>query len=289
MTGKITLAAIAVKTTIAMLLICSPASAQGNTDKGLADQLQQQYKLSNTVLVVQQEGIVGVPPARVLVAESTFKDGALHSPGRGQVLVLGTDLRRFPRGDKLHVSEISVSVKKDKVVLHLEECPECNGNDYAYRAYLAFEFPKGYLTSADAGQIEDVIAQALTIENGSAQQSQPAALAADQPSQSSPSPADQPPQPAPLTNDDIVKMVQAHLSDSVIIAKIKSSSCAFDASPDALINLKQAGASSHVLQAIIEAAAPPPATSSNPEPANTKATIARKIFESVSKTISGSL
>jgi len=79
------------------------------------------------------------------------------------------------------------------------------------------------------------------------------------------------------------------LSDSVIIAKIKSSSCAFDASPDALINLKQAGASSHVLQAIIEAAAPPPATSSNPEPANTKATIARKIFESVSKTISGSL
>ena len=83
MTGKITLAAVAVKTTIAMLLICSPASAQGNTDKGLADQLRQQYKLSNTVLVVQQEGIVGVPPARVLVAESTFKDGALHSPWPG--------------------------------------------------------------------------------------------------------------------------------------------------------------------------------------------------------------
>jgi hypothetical protein len=190
------------------------------------------------------------------------------------------------------VSEISVSVKKDKVVLHLEECPECNGNDYAYRAYLAFEFPKGYLTSADAGQIEDVIAQALTIENGSAQQSQPAALAADQPSQSSPSPADQPPQPAPLTNDDIVKMVQAHLSDSVIIAKIKSSSCALDASPDALINLKQAGVSPDVLQTMVEAPAPQPATSSNPEPANTKTIIARKIFESVSKTktmISGNL
>jgi len=115
--------------------------------------IQQPHNFFIEVCGVSQR-VVGVPPARVLVAESTFKDGALHSPGRGQALVLGTD-----RGDKLYVSEISVSVKKDRVVLRLEECPECNGNAYTYRAYLVFEFPKGYLISADVGQIEDVIGQ----------------------------------------------------------------------------------------------------------------------------------
>jgi hypothetical protein len=34
----------------------------------------------------------------------------------------------------------------------------------------------------------------------------------------------------PLTNDDVVKMVQAKLGDDVVIAKIKSSACKFDTS-----------------------------------------------------------
>src|ERR1700722_10525042 len=64
--------------------------------------------------------------------------------------------------------------------------------------------------------------------------------------------------PAGLTNDDIIKLVQAKLPDSVVIAKIKSSNCDFDTSTDALIKLKQAGVSDSVLQAIIDAPPPPP-------------------------------
>jgi hypothetical protein len=63
-----------------------------------------------------------------------------------------------------------------------------------------------------------------------------------------------------LTNDDIIKLVQAKLSDSVIIAKIKSSSTDFDTSPDALIKLKRAGVSDAVLQAIVEVPPPPAPT-----------------------------
>jgi len=60
-----------------------------------------------------------------------------------------------------------------------------------------------------------------------------------------------------LTNDDVAKMAAAQLPDSVIIAKIKSSKCEFDTSPDALISLKKAGLSDAVLQALTNAMMPP--------------------------------
>lgn len=70
---------------------------------------------------------------------------------------------------------------------------------------------------------------------------------------------------AALTNGDVIKMVQTKLPDGAIVAKIKSSSCKFDTSLDALIKLKQAGISDAVMQAMTEAGAP--ATSTNPAPA----------------------
>jgi tetratricopeptide (TPR) repeat protein len=251
--NKPSLPAIAITTIAAFLLLSGSASAQNNSDKELADQLKQQYKLSDTVLIVQKDGILAVPPSQAVAGESTFKEGALHPPGVGQRLVLGTDTRNFPVTDKVHVLELTASVKKDKVVLLLGECAACNGNELEYRAFVAFQFPKGYLASADAGQIEDVISQVLTIDAGNAQPEQTAAPPAE--SQASGPPA--------LTNDDVVKMVQAQLPDSVIIAKIKSSSCAFDTSPDALISLKKSGVSAAVLQAMAEAPGPPPAQQDN--------------------------
>ena len=67
---------------------------------------------------------------------------------------------------------------------------------------------------------------------------------------------------AALTNDDVIKMVEAKLPDGVIAAKIKSSPCKFDTSLDALIKLRQAGISDAVMQAMTEAGAP--ATAANP-------------------------
>jgi hypothetical protein len=65
----------------------------------------------------------------------------------------------------------------------------------------------------------------------------------------------QPPQaadsPDVLKNQDILKMAQAGFDDNTILAKIGSSKCHFDTSTDALIQLKQSGASAAVLKAIV--------------------------------------
>jgi len=67
---------------------------------------------------------------------------------------------------------------------------------------------------------------------------------------------------APLTNDEVIKMVQAKLPDAVVIAKIRTSPCQFDTSPDTLIKLKQMGVSDEVLEAMAERGSPAAAATS---------------------------
>jgi hypothetical protein len=236
---------IAITIAFSAFLSCSRASAQGNNSNGLVTQLKQ--RLTGNNLVIQKAGIVGVPRNQMIVRETTFlvEDGTVHPPH----LLVGPDSRSLPAGEKVQVTDITVDMQKDKVVLRISECGSCNGTseDASYQAFVAFQFPKGYLAGgADAGQVEDVISQLLTIDtgNGSAQPESPVPSAAQA-----------------LTNDDVLKMVQAQLPDSVIVAKIKSSHCQFDTSPDALISLKQARGSETVLKAIAEAPPvdPPPA------------------------------
>lgn len=55
-----------------------------------------------------------------------------------------------------------------------------------------------------------------------------------------------------LANRDVLKMVQASLGEAVIVQTITSAASAnFDLSPDALVSLKQAGASDAVLSAMV--------------------------------------
>lgn len=59
---------------------------------------------------------------------------------------------------------------------------------------------------------------------------------------------------AVIRNQDVLKMVKAGIEETLIIAKIAASSCQFDTSPDALIEMKQAGTSAAVLKAVLSAA-----------------------------------
>ena len=59
-----------------------------------------------------------------------------------------------------------------------------------------------------------------------------------------------------LSNDSIIKMVKAQLSDDVIITTINASPGAYNTSPDALIALKQAGVSDKVIAALVAKSAP---------------------------------
>jgi len=69
-----------------------------------------------------------------------------------------------------------------------------------------------------------------------------------------------------LTNQSIVEMVKAGLSERVIIAKIRTSPTNFDTRTDSLIALKKSGVSEKVIEAMMSppaaaAAAPPPPSS----------------------------
>ena len=69
-----------------------------------------------------------------------------------------------------------------------------------------------------------------------------------------------------MTNETVVQMVRAGLSESVILAKIRSSQTQFDTRTEALIALKKAGVSEKVLAAIVGGDAPsaPPAAAASP-------------------------
>ena len=58
-----------------------------------------------------------------------------------------------------------------------------------------------------------------------------------------------------LTNGDVIKMVEAKLGGELIISKIKSSTCNFDTSIDAILKLKSAEVSEAIIKAMVEAKA----------------------------------
>lgn len=277
------------------------ARAQNAAPPSLKEQLGAQYTSSKvfsngsikdpgTVLVIQQNGVEGVPLTDAAMPTATYKDGALHKPGAGSKfgssLLTGManpnsqggsqETRPFAVGEKVYISKLDVNLKRDRITFTVAECASCNGTDpgSAYKAAVAFQFAKGSLESASVPQVLDTIAQVFALDTGPAQDqaAQPAEAAAQQapqPEQPAPAAPAQPAGPAPLTNDDIIKLIQVKLGDSVVVAKIKSSACAFDTSADALIKLKQAGVSDAVLQAMLEAGGQPvaaPPTQSGPPP-----------------------
>jgi len=81
-----------------------------------------------------------------------------------------------------------------------------------------------------------------------------------------------------MTNGDVERMVEAKLANDTIISKIKTSTCNFDTSIDAMLKLKAAGVSDAVIQAMVEAGAAakagakeaPPKESPAPDPNDPK-------------------
>src|SRR5437660_2382209 len=76
-----------------------------------------------------------------------------------------------------------------------------------------------------------------------------------------------------LTNDSLVALKKAGLSDSIIISKIKSSQTKFDVSTKGLIGLKNAGLSDQVIEAVVNAGSGSAAPAAAAATATTKETI----------------
>ncbi len=260
---------MAVALVVVGLLAGAAAAKEKAEDASLKEQLKAHYKLASlsgvaleaeggTVLTIEKPGMLG--SSRLLGALNTYSDGVLHAPGKFMLAFMDAniesqgqepiDRRPLPVGDKVYVIRIDASVKREYIQFGIVECSACNGvnEGSAYESTVEFHFPKGYLETASVAQVEDTIGQVFAIDTGQAE----AAPEQPAPPTSQPAPAEMQATTGPaLTNDNIIKLMQAKLGDSLIIAKIKSSSCAFDTSADGLVKLKQAGVSDPVLQTMV--------------------------------------
>jgi hypothetical protein len=153
------------------------ARAQDARASSLGDQLKAQYKLAKvaldsggwsvvepgTVLVIQKGGILGVPLANPAMAPATYKDNDLRAPNGFMVGLVGQNTRQLTVGEKVYVIKIDVHGKNDKIMLTIVECDACNGvqQPSSFKSAVVFQFPKEYLSKADASQVKDVISLVL--------------------------------------------------------------------------------------------------------------------------------
>ncbi len=177
--------------------IITPAllNAQAPT---LQEQLAAQYKVvkmgsdtsgyavvdKGTLLAIQKGGILAVPYGDANVLSSRYENGAIKGPNSlslmGRKSIMGKfgkeqTTHLFAVGDKVYPMKIDVNVPKDTVSLGIVACDTCNKTDPPTynKAVVVFQFPKGSLANAQAGQVEDMIGQVLSIStDDSAQQDQ---------------------------------------------------------------------------------------------------------------------
>ncbi|HUK54237.1 MAG TPA: hypothetical protein VL099_13180 [Candidatus Binatia bacterium] len=177
-----------------LALLCgaaAPAAAQDAASASLRTQLLAQYKLARlatsgagisvldqgALLVVQKTGIFVVPPASVSQCGETYKDNELKA-GASICRGMFKNTSRFLEvGERVLLYKLDVSVKDEKVSLVVMACEACSGQEQStyYKGVVNFVYPKGYLESADPGQVEDVISEVLPLASvvDAAQQQQP--------------------------------------------------------------------------------------------------------------------
>jgi hypothetical protein len=178
----------------------------------VTNQLKAQYKLvklapdsgglavidPGTVLVIQKGGLLGIPPANMVSCAAKYQDGELHAAG-GFCAAMVKDVSRFFQvGEKVYPFKIDVNVKKEQISFKVVACDACNGTNPPtfYKSDVSFQFARGFLETAQAGQVQQAIAQVFSIEGGDAQAAQPAAPAPAPPSvPAPPAPAGDAPPP----------------------------------------------------------------------------------------------
>jgi hypothetical protein len=102
------------------------AAAQNASEPSLAEQVKKQYKVTKlgadsnvleegSLLVIQAEGILGVPSASVDLCPATYEDGAIHAPSADEKAHCGKNVRKLNAGERVYVLKIDVDSKKDRV------------------------------------------------------------------------------------------------------------------------------------------------------------------------------
>jgi hypothetical protein len=131
---------------------------------------------AGTLLEIKKGGILAVPYSDKTVLTSKYEGGTVHGPsglmvaGRqklfghfSQTQAQGQTTHLFAAGDKVYPSKIDVSVEKDTVTMGIVACDSCNKTDPPTynKAQVAFQFPKGSLAKASAGDVDSYSRSAM--------------------------------------------------------------------------------------------------------------------------------
>lgn len=187
---------------VALILAIAFCSATANAQAvSLQEQLAAQYKLvrmgsdtngysvveEGTLLAIQKGGILSVPYSDKTVLPTKYEGGNVRTPSGlmvegkkkifghfSQTQSQGQTTHLFAKGEKVYPTKIDVNPEKDTVTMGIVACDTCNNTDPPTynKASVVFQFPKGSLAKASAGEVEDTIGQLLALSEDNQQQDQ---------------------------------------------------------------------------------------------------------------------
>jgi len=161
---------------LVLIALASFAAAQAVT---LQEQLNAEYKPvqmagngtvvvePGTLMTVQKGGIISVPWKAVVHCAAKFQDNTLH-PSAGFCAGMMKSVSQYlQKGNKVYPLKTEVNLDKAKISFQVVSCDSCNGVDPAtgMKGEVVFQFAKGYLEKANAGEVEDLIGQVFAISN----------------------------------------------------------------------------------------------------------------------------
>ncbi|MFY9662202.1 MAG: hypothetical protein WAJ97_16390 [Terriglobales bacterium] len=177
---------------LAAIIVPSLASAQAVS---LQEQLAAQYKPvkmgsdsngaavveAGTILKIQKGGILSVAYGDANALATKYQDGTVHSPNALVSKGFGSLMNKVGKtqttalmqvGTKVYPSKIAVDLQKDQVKFSIVACDSCNNTSPTTfnKADVIFQFAKGSLATASAGQVEDTIAGLLAIDDSGGDQ-----------------------------------------------------------------------------------------------------------------------
>lgn len=212
----------------------------------LEEQLRAQYE-PGTALTVQKPSVFAVAPTSSKICPVKYQDSKLIPAEASCLGSLTSGTRVLAVGEKINPSQIDVDLAKERISFRIVECDACNKGvqSASFKSQIDFQFAKGFLEQAGVPQVVDTISEVLAFQD--VEPPPPPRGPGDSSDGAQPDGA--------LTNNDVIKMARVKLGDGIIISKIKSSQCNFDMTVDGMVQLKTAGVSDAVIQAMQEAQA----------------------------------
>jgi hypothetical protein len=158
------------------------AMAQTPAAPSWEESLISQYP-KGSVLNVRTTGVDGTSGC-LMSAKSTFKDGKLHEPGFGQILLLTSltcVVHALSPGSHVYLGDVQVIPKDNRVAFAVLLCSvgDCSGGvDGALKAEVDFDFAKGFLEHAQYAQVQEAIQHVFALTGDPAATSQGAQVSA---------------------------------------------------------------------------------------------------------------